>query len=96
MKRNPTPTHWATPSPTTPLRMNTPTTSRLRLSLEAARSRLSPRQRQLLEGLLSEYPMSHLSQRLGVPRATLYDELERIRRIFRDEGLHQFLDESDS
>jgi len=68
----------------------------LRVSLEAARSRLSPRQRQLLEGLLEEYPMTHLSQRLGVPRATLYDELERIRRIFRDEGLHQFLDSSDT
>ena len=63
-----------------------------RVSLEAALSRLSPRQKQIIAGLLEEPPKSQISLRLGVPRATLYDELKRIQRIFRDEGLNQFLD----
>ena len=67
-----------------------------RVSLEAALGRLSPRQREIIAGLAEGYPMSQISQRLGVPRATLYDQLNRIRQIFRDEGLGQFLDQSDS
>ena len=68
----------------------------LQVSLEQALSRLSPQQKQIIAGLAEQYQMSQISQRLGVPRATLYGELERIRRIFRDEGLNQFLDWSDS
>lgn len=68
----------------------------LQVSLEAALARLSPQQKQIIAGLAEQYPMSHISRRLGVPRATLYDGMERIRRVFRDEGLGQFLDWSDS
>jgi RNA polymerase sigma-70 factor (ECF subfamily) len=67
-----------------------------RVSLAAALSRLSPRQEQIINGLRDEYTVSQISRQLGVPRATLYDDLKRIRQIFRDEGLNQFLDESDS
>jgi RNA polymerase sigma factor (sigma-70 family) len=66
------------------------------VSLEAALSRLSSRQREIIAGLREEYTVSQISKRLGVPRATLYDQLKRIRQIFQDEGLNQFLDESDS
>ncbi len=68
----------------------------LQASLEAALSRLGPRQRQLLDGLLAGYPMKQISRQLGVPRGTLYGELERIQRIFRDEGLIPYLDSSDT
>ena len=67
-----------------------------RVSLQAALAHLNPQQKQLMAGLAEGYSMSQISQRLGVPRATLYDQLDRVRRIFRDEGLSQFLDKSDS
>jgi RNA polymerase sigma factor (sigma-70 family) len=71
-------------------------TALYRVSLEAALARLNSRQKQIIAGLAQGYFMSQLSQRLNIPRATLYDQLDRVRRIFRDEGLSQFLDESDS
>ncbi len=58
-----------------------------RVSLTVALSRLSPRQIKIIAGLAEEYPMIQISQKLGVPKATLYDDLKRIRKIFRDEGL---------
>jgi RNA polymerase sigma factor (sigma-70 family) len=67
-----------------------------RVALSQALSRLSPRQRQLISGLAAGDSMSQISQSLGIPRPTLYDELNRIRQIFRDEGLNQFFGESDS
>jgi RNA polymerase sigma factor (sigma-70 family) len=66
------------------------------VSLEAALSRLSPRQKQIIAGLQEEYTVSQISQRLGVPRATLYDDLKRIRQVFRDEGLASYLNPSDT
>lgn len=54
-------------------------------------SRLAPGQRRLALGLEAGMSMSEISKRLDVPRTTLYDELERIRRVFRDEGLEEFL-----
>jgi len=75
---------------------NTEGEATLQVSLEVALSRLSPQQKQIIVGLAEQDQMSHISQRLGVPRATLYDDLKRIRRVFQDEGLNQFLDWSDS
>ena len=63
-----------------------------RLSIHQALSRLTPRQRELISGLNAGLPMSQVSQALNVPRTTLYDELKRIRQVFRDEGLSPFLD----
>jgi RNA polymerase sigma factor (sigma-70 family) len=71
-------------------------TALYRVSLATALARLSPQQKQLMAGLAEGYPMSQIGQRLGVPRATLYDQLNRVRQIFWEEGLDQFLDESDS
>ena len=54
------------------------------------------RQGQIIAGLAEEYPMSHISHTLGVPRATLYGELKRIRQVFQDQGLNQFSNWSDT
>jgi DNA-directed RNA polymerase specialized sigma24 family protein len=67
-----------------------------RVSLGVVLARLNPQQKQLMAGLAEGYSMSQMSRRLHIPRATLYDQLDRVRRIFRDEGLSQFLDDSDT
>jgi RNA polymerase sigma factor (sigma-70 family) len=53
---------------------------------------LSPRQQRLIEMLHSDASMARISRTLAIPRTTLYDELARIRKVFRDEGLEQFLE----
>ena len=54
-------------------------------------SRLSLGQRRLALGLEAGMSMSEIGRLLDLPRGTLCDELERIRKIFRDEGLEEFL-----
>ncbi len=44
---------------------------------------LTPRQRELAEGLAQDYSVSEMSKKMGVPRTTLNDELSRIRRTLR-------------
>jgi len=63
-----------------------------RLDLEKAFARLTPRQRQLCQ-LLGEEGLNvqEASRRLGLPRATLYDELKRIRKVFAELGLEDYL-----
>jgi RNA polymerase sigma-70 factor (ECF subfamily) len=61
------------------------------LMRERLLSRLTPGQRRLALGLEGGLSMSEMSRRLNVPRGTLYEELERIRRVFRDEHLREFL-----
>ena len=63
-----------------------------RVDLEKAMARLTPRQRQLCQ-LLGEEGLNvqEASRRLGVPRATLYDELKRIRKVFAELGLEDYL-----
>jgi RNA polymerase sigma-70 factor (ECF subfamily) len=63
----------------------------LRSLIERAVSRLSPRQRRIVQERGSGTTMAELSRLLAVPRPTLYDELERIKAVFRDEGLEEFL-----
>lgn len=63
----------------------------LRDRIEHAYQLLTSRQRQLVQGLASDASMSDLSQQLGIPRATLHDERRRIEKVFRDEGLEEFL-----
>lgn len=52
---------------------------------------LTPRQRRLIHGLYEDRSLSELSRALGVPRPTLHDELRRIRQVFRDQGLEEYL-----
>jgi RNA polymerase sigma factor (sigma-70 family) len=63
----------------------------LRDRIEHAYQLLTSRQRQLVQGLASDASMSDLSRQLGIPRATLHDERRRIEKVFRDEGLEEFL-----
>ena len=53
--------------------------------------RLSQRQQLLAAGLAEGKSMSEMSQLLGVHRDTLYADLRRIKAIFRDDGLAEFL-----
>ena len=61
------------------------------VALEVALAQLDQRQRQIIAGLEFGLTMSGISQKLGVPRSSLYDELERIRKVFQDEGLSPYL-----
>jgi RNA polymerase sigma-70 factor (ECF subfamily) len=55
-------------------------------------SRLTPEQRRLCE-LLGEQGLSikEAAEKLRIPRATLYEEIRRIRRIFALYGLDDYL-----
>lgn len=65
--------------------------SALREAIANVHSRLSPRQQAIADDLRRGFDVSAVSARSGVPRSTLYDELRRMRVIFRDEGLEEFL-----
>ena len=64
----------------------------LQLDLARALAHLTPRQRALCQLLLEEdTSMVEASQRLGVPRTTLYEELRHIRTVFKALGLDAYL-----
>ncbi|MBK7079403.1 MAG: sigma-70 family RNA polymerase sigma factor [Betaproteobacteria bacterium] len=64
----------------------------LHLDLARALARLTPRQRELCQLLLEQdLSMVKASQRLRVPRSTLYEELKHIRTIFKALGLDAYL-----
>jgi len=64
----------------------------LHLDLARALAQLTPRQRELCRLLLEQdLTMVEASQRLGVPRATLYEELKHIRATFKALGLEGYL-----
>ncbi len=64
----------------------------LQLDLARALSHLTPRQRELCQLLLEhEISIVEASQRLGVPRSSLYEELKHIRAIFKARGLDGYL-----
>ncbi len=64
----------------------------LHLDLARALARLTPHQRELCRLLLEQdLTMVEASQRLGVPRGTLYGELKHIRAIFKALGLEAYL-----
>ena len=64
----------------------------LHLDLARALARLTPRQRELCRLLLEQdISMVEASQRLGVPRSTLYEELKHIRTIFKALGMDAHL-----
>lgn len=64
----------------------------LQLDLARALAHLTPRQRALCRLLLEQdLSMVEASQRLGVPRTTLYEELKHIRTLFKALGLDAYL-----
>lgn len=64
----------------------------LRIDLSETLQKLTPQQRRLCH-LLGENGLTvkEISEYLKTPRSTIYDEIERIRRIFMKEGLRDYL-----
>ena len=52
---------------------------------------LTPRQTRICEMLMSEPTITEISKCLATPRSTIYDEIKRIRKIFEDAGLKDYL-----
>ena len=67
-------------------------TSDINLVLLKALEKLSHRQQELCRLLRDEgLNMKQVSEKLNIPRGTLFDEILRIREIFRNEGLMDYL-----
>jgi RNA polymerase sigma factor (sigma-70 family) len=64
----------------------------LRIDLEKVLQKLSPKQKEICHLLGDEgFSVKEASNRTGMPRSTVYDEIERIRKIFLKEGLNEYL-----
>lgn len=65
-----------------------------RIDIGRALGRLTPIQRQLCQMLGEEgLSVKEAAERLRIPRGTLYEEIKRIRRVFADQGLGDYLKE---
>lgn len=65
-----------------------------RIDISRALARLTPAQRRLCQMLGEEgLSVKEASERLRIPRGTLYEEIKRIRRVFADQGLGDYLKE---
>jgi len=64
----------------------------LKSDLANAMAKLSPLQREICHLKMDGHPMTHISQILNKPRTTLLDEIKRVRKIFLDEGLREYLE----
>ena len=65
-----------------------------RIDIGRALARLTPVQRQLCQMLgEEELTIKEAAERLRIPRGTLYEEIKRIRRVFADQGLGDYLKE---
>jgi len=64
----------------------------LQVDLATALTRLTPQQQALCKMLTEDETVAAISRSLKVPRATLYDEIKRVCRIFRNAGLKDYLD----
>ncbi|MBL8012830.1 MAG: sigma-70 family RNA polymerase sigma factor, partial [Candidatus Omnitrophica bacterium] len=66
--------------------------SDINLILLNALEKLSGRQQELCRLIREEgLNLNQVSKKLNIPRATLYDEVLRIREVFRKEGLKDYL-----
>ena len=64
----------------------------MKIDLSQVLKRLTPKQKKLCHLLgNSGISIKDASERLKTPRSTIYDEIERIRRIFMKEGLNEYL-----
>lgn len=62
----------------------------LRIDLAGVMPLLTPFQRQLVD-LLQRDALAPIAEQMGIPRRTLRDQCARIREIFRDAGLEEYL-----
>jgi len=63
----------------------------LRLDLERTMAKLSVLQKKVGLFLWQGYSVTEIARELGKGRASIYDEISRIKKIFRDEGLDEYL-----
>ena len=63
----------------------------IRTDLGKALGRLSPRQREICQGLMEERSPVEMAKRVKMARSTLYEEISRIRAIFKQEGLKEYI-----
>ena len=65
-----------------------------RIDIGRVLARLTPVQRQLCQLLGEEgLTIKEAAERLRIPRGTLYEEIKRIRQVFADQGLGDYLKE---
>ena len=65
-----------------------------RIDIGRVLERLTPVQRQLCQMLGAEgLTIKEAAERLRIPRGTLYEEIKRIRKVFADHGLGDYLKE---
>ena len=64
----------------------------LQIDLATVLTRLTPQQQAICRLLTEGETVTVISRSLKVPRTTLYDEMKRVRRIFRDAGLKDYLE----
>jgi len=63
-----------------------------RIDVAKALRTLTPRQRRLCELLGAEgLSIKEAAEKLRIPRGTLYEEINRIRKIFAEQGLGEYL-----
>jgi RNA polymerase sigma-70 factor (ECF subfamily) len=65
--------------------------SSLRVDLQRGVALLTERQRLVIRTLAAGWRITDISRRSGLSRDTLYEELHRIRQVFRDAGLKEYL-----
>jgi len=56
-----------------------------------ALEKLSNRQQEICRSIMDGCSLNETGRKLNIPRATLYDEVLRIREVFRKEGLNDYL-----
>ncbi len=68
-------------------------TALLKIDIHRTIEKLTPQQRELCRLLGEEgLSVSEASEVLKTPRSTLYDDIKRIKAIFQQENLHEYLD----
>jgi len=68
-------------------------TALLKIDIHRTIEKLTPQQRELCRLLGEEgLSVSEASELLNTPRSTLYDDIKRIKAIFQQENLHEYLD----
>ncbi len=69
-------------------------TRHVRIDLTRVMTLLTPAQRRLCQMLGEEgLSIKEAAERLRIPRGTLYEEIKRIRKVFADQGLGDYLKE---
>lgn len=63
----------------------------LRMDLGKALDKLTPLQRKLCDLLEQGYTVTEIGRILGKSRGAVYDDIKRVRKIFSDEGLEEYL-----